>query len=106
MPERVVAMGGVAAGTLERELRTAREIVNALPRNPGGAKAIDPDDDAATIRTAIRALRADGLKPSQARVAGLLYPYAHDPRDSLKRRLRRLRDRSGTTWDALLREAG
>ncbi len=36
LPERVVNSGGVASGTVERELRVARAIINALPRNPGG----------------------------------------------------------------------
>jgi hypothetical protein len=105
LPERIVQTRGVAVGTLERELGTARAIVNALPRNPGGATPIDPGEDAAEIIRAIGNVRADGLKPTQERVAELIYPYASEPRDSLKQRLRRLRTRSGTTWQDLLRDA-
>lgn len=102
LPERVVSSGGVASGTVKQELRVARAIINALPRDPGGAPAIDPTEDRDSILAAIREVRAEGLFPSQERVGQVLYANTKDPRDSLKQRLRRLRIRSGTTWKDLL----
>ena len=98
LPERIVNCTGVAAGKVERELRTARAIVNALPRNPGG-RPPDPVDD--ILRT-IWSIRATGVTPTRTRVAQQLYSYANDPRDSLDQRLDRLEARTGITWQQLL----
>jgi hypothetical protein len=101
LPERMLESRGVAPGRIARELRTAREIINTMSRNPGG-RPPDPVDD---IVTAIRQVRANGDPPSRRRVAMLLYSQALDPSDSLKQRLKRLRDERGITWDALLQQA-
>ncbi len=55
LPERVVNSGGVASGTVERELRVARAIINALPRNPGGGRP-----PSTLLKTEIASLRRFG----------------------------------------------
>ncbi len=94
LPERILNSTGVASGTVERELRAARTIVNALSRTPGG-RPPDPVDD---ILTTIRKIQANGDTPSKTRVAQEIYGHAANPRDSLDQRLGRLKARSGITW--------
>jgi hypothetical protein len=105
LPERILRTSGRSATTIQRELGVARRIVNALPRNLGGQEPIDPQVDADMIVSAMRAIRKQGGDPNKRRVAKFLYPDVEDPRDSLKKQLGRISERSGKTWDDLKRIA-
>ncbi|CAA9547513.1 MAG: hypothetical protein AVDCRST_MAG43-782 [uncultured Thermomicrobiales bacterium] len=105
LPERMVETQGIGATVLGQELRTARRIINAMPRNVGAQKRIDPDVEASQIITTIRSILMTGEQPNMARVGRWIHPWVEDPRDSLKKQLSRIHERSGLTWDDLKRTA-
>jgi hypothetical protein len=66
----------------------------------------DPARDAKEIVVVMKGILAEGHKVTQSRVAQNLYPHAEEPRDSLKKRLERIKLSTGMTWEDLLQRTG
>jgi hypothetical protein len=106
LPERVISTGGIPVRLLGPELTTARKIIKALPVNRGAAEPIDVGTDIDTVISGIKRTRENGHQVTKSSVAKLLFEgRVDDPRDTLKKLLVRIKDRSGHDWDALVHMA-